>query len=217
MEIPLFPLNLVLFPGMPLQLHVFEERYQRMVQDCLKGDRSFGVAMIRKGVEALGPLAEPYRVGCMARIVDIQPLEDGRMNLVVVGKERFRILTLDRHTAPYLKGEIEPFPLRIEDREALRHAAQRLQPRIERYVQLFVQLSNLEKEPEALPDDPDMIGFLAAMMLQIPMEEKQTLLEVESAAELLAMLENVMSRELALMRAMLAESSRSGIGVFSRN
>lgn len=216
-ELPLFPLNLVLFPGMPLQLHVFEERYKKLVQVCLQSNRSFGVALIRSGSEALGPLPEPFSIGCMARIVDLQRLDDGRMNLMLVGKERFRILSLDRDSAPYLVGKAEFYPMVSGNLKRLRKETAHLRPRIERYVQQLIRLSDLHKDPDPLPDDPEMIAYLAAILLQVPLNEKQTFLEAESTEDLIHLLDSVLVRELALMRAMLAESSRDGIGVFSRN
>ena len=216
-DLPLFPLNLVLFPGMPLHLHVFEERYKKLVQVCLASDRTFGVALIQSGVEALGPLPEPSPVGCTARIIDVQPMQDGRMNLIVVGRERFRILSVDRLSAPYLIARVEQYPLNTGDLANLHSAAEHLRPRIERYLQLLIRLSDLQKDPEPLPDDSELIAYLAAILLQIPFTEKQVLLETESAFDLFNRLDSIFNRELALMRAMLSESSRNGIGTFSRN
>jgi uncharacterized protein len=94
-ELPLFPLNTVLFPGMPIQLYIFEQRYKEMIHDCLKSSQPFGVVLIRNGKEANSHLAEPHYVGCSARILDVEPLEEGRMNLVALGQQRFRILELN--------------------------------------------------------------------------------------------------------------------------
>jgi Lon protease-like protein len=216
-ELPLFPLNTVLFPGMPLHLHIFEERYKRMVNNCLQSDRRFGVVMIQSGLEALGPLPEPCQVGCVAQIIEVAPLGEGRMNLVVRGGERFRILTIDHKTQPYLIGKVELFPLRIEDQLDLQRAALHLRPRLDRYTQLLMQMSDLQSELGKPPDDPELLAYLAAILLQLPIKEKQELLELENAQELYARLDGIFDRELALMRAMLTESSRDGIGVFSRN
>ena len=217
MELPLFPLNVVLFPGMPLQLHIFEERYKEMVQVCLQSNRMFGVALIRSGVEASGALPEPYTVGCLARIVDIQPLDEGRMNLTVVGRERMQILSLDRESAPYLIGIVEPFPLNDGNEDNLQRVAKQMRPRIEQYLQLLIRISDHQKEPDPLPEDPKLVAYLAAILLQIPLAEKQAFLEMETATGFYDLLGGVLNRELALMRAMLSESSRDGIGVFSRN
>src|SRR5512147_2655499 len=90
-ELPLFPLNTVLFPGMPISLHIFEPRYKLMIEQCIQIAQPFGVVLIREGVEALGPSAEPHQIGCSAQITQVERLEDGRMNIVAVGVERFQI------------------------------------------------------------------------------------------------------------------------------
>jgi len=95
-ELPLFPLNSVLFPGLALHLHIFEERYKRMIEYCIAQDQSFGVVLIKRGMEALGPIAEPYSIGCSARIHNIQKLDQGKMNIIIIGEERFKILYIDQ-------------------------------------------------------------------------------------------------------------------------
>ena len=104
--LPLFPLNTVLFPGTPISLHIFEPRYREMVHTCLEDQRAFGVVLIQQGQEALPGQAEPYPVGCTARIVHSEKLDDGRYNLTAVGEERFRIRRLD-NSKPYLQGWVE--------------------------------------------------------------------------------------------------------------
>src|SRR4051794_27122666 len=98
-RIPLFPLNVVLFPGMPLPLHIFEPRYQEMIRHCLQGDLLFGVCLIRSGVE-VGGEAEPHSVGTTCETLSVTPLGEGRMSLATVGRDRFRILRL-HHDQPY--------------------------------------------------------------------------------------------------------------------
>ena len=104
-ELPLFPLHTVLFPGMPLPLHIFESRYKQMIDYCLKENSTFGVSLIHRGSEAFGPLAEPHKIGCTARIIEVQPLDDGRLNIVTVGERRFRIHSLN-FDMPYLLGKV---------------------------------------------------------------------------------------------------------------
>jgi hypothetical protein len=105
-ELPLFPLNTVLFPGMPIDLHIFEPRYLLMISRCLTAEQPFGVVLIRTGLEANGALAEPYSIGTTARISTVEHLADGRMNLTALGEERFEILSLDR-SGPYLVGQVQ--------------------------------------------------------------------------------------------------------------
>src|SRR4051812_43493059 len=100
-ELPLFPLNTVLFPGMPLPLHIFESRYREMITVCSRDERPFGVVLIREGQE-VGEPAEPFTVGTMARIVGVDRLPDGRMNIVTVGTQRFRLLNHSADKQSYI-------------------------------------------------------------------------------------------------------------------
>src|SRR6266516_6539957 len=106
-EIPLFPLNTVLFPGMPLPLHIFEPRYREMIGLCSTEDRPFGVVLIREGVE-VGEPAVPFEVGTMARIIGVDRMPDGRMNIITVGTRRFRLLGYTTEKKPYIVGDVEP-------------------------------------------------------------------------------------------------------------
>src|ERR1700747_452619 len=107
--LPLFPLGAVLYPGMLLPLHIFEERYRQVVRDLLAGGdpRRFGVIAIRKGRETgIDGVSSLYEIGCTATVRRVDQHEDGRFDIVTVGTQRFRLLTLDR-TRPYLQGEVE--------------------------------------------------------------------------------------------------------------
>src|SRR5438105_9138369 len=87
-ELPLFPLNVVLFPGAELPLHIFEPRYRLMINECYEQEKPFGVVLAQAESEILQE--EPYSVGTMAEIEALDRLEDGRMNLIVKGTQRFR-------------------------------------------------------------------------------------------------------------------------------
>jgi uncharacterized protein len=99
--LPLFSLNVVLFPHMPLPLHIFEPRYRQMLADCLEEGHSFGVVAIREGSET--GASTPYDVGTLAKIVRIDRLDDGRMNLLVMGASRFEIMRTSEDR-PYPRG-----------------------------------------------------------------------------------------------------------------
>ena len=103
--LPLFPLNLVLFPGMPLPLHIFEERYKAMIGECLESQMPFGVVLIRDGLE-VGEPAEPFMTGTSARIVRVDHLEDGRMNILTQGESRFQVTEITQNI-PHIIGEIQ--------------------------------------------------------------------------------------------------------------
>lgn len=206
--LPLFPLNTVLFPGTPIHLHIFEERYKLMMRNVLEGNRLFGVALIRNGLEAHGPLAEPFTIGCSARIVDLERLPDGCMNLVAVGEERFRIHTFD-HGAPYLIGNIESIPIDLPRTLEIVRGSQILREQVKHYLRILSTMTNDQENSEEfietqttlnmqdmlLPDDPTAMLFIASALLQIPAVEKQTLLEEVSASSLLKSLMRLYKRE----------------------
>ena len=107
--LPLFPLGAVLYPGMLLPLHIFEERYRQLVSDLLDGaePRRFGVIAIRKGRETgIDGVSSLYEIGCTATVRRVERHDDGRFDIVTVGTQRFRLLGLDQ-TRPYLQGEVE--------------------------------------------------------------------------------------------------------------
>ena len=210
-DLALFPLNTVLFPGMPLQLHIFEPRYQTMIRSCLDHQQPFGVVLIHQGLEAYGPLAKPVQMGCAARIINTTPLEDGRMNLTAVGDERFRVLKLN-YDLPYLVGEVESVPLERPSSIEIARGAHQLAPWVSEYLRL-IQRIDAENAPDLsvidLPEDPLVMLYLAASILQVPAVEKQHLLEVTYASELLAHVVRLYRREAAVLRKQLAEDEGS--------
>ena len=214
-ELPLFPLNTVLFPGMPLTLHIFEERYKEMIGHCLQHEAAFGVVLIRRGVEAMGP-AEPYLIGCTAEIVQVQQLLGGRMNILAMGKERFRILSLHEEH-PFLTGMVVNFPLVADETQTAKRAGRRLQPWLKEYVTLLSEAGDVEFDTGKLPDEPYALAYLAAAVLQVPNTQKQELLATPDTAALLCDMRLLYRRELPLLRAMLRHGERvpSGPGSFS--
>ncbi len=218
-QVPLFPLNTVLFPNMPITLHIFEPRYKLMIEQCIQTGDPFGVVLIREGQEALGPLADPYPIGCTAQIADVERLADGRMNIVAVGLERFEIHSLS-HDKPYLVGSVETLPIDMSDAVALSEAGQRLRPWVERYLTVLAEAAGTtDFDLTDLPTDPLALGYLAAAVVQIPNAQKQALLAVGRAGDLLAEAQTLFRRELALLNAIVARDKQSvdEQGMFSRN
>ena len=218
-DLPLFPLNAVLFPSTPISLHIFEPRYKLMVERCLQDGQPFGVVLIRQGVEAFGPLAEPYPVGCTAQITQVENLGDGDMDIVAIGIERFQIAKL-AHDKPYLVGRVRSFPLRREDPLSLTQAGQRLRPWVERYLSILIQASeNAEFDLSRLPDDPVALAYLAAAVVQIPLDQKQELLATDRAITFLTRIGAIYRREVVLLRAILERDADEDLAqhLFSLN
>lgn len=208
LELPLFPLNSVLFPGTLINLHIFEERYKQMVNLCLQTQQPFGVVLIAEGREAYGP-ARPHLIGCTARIIRVQPLAQGRMDISAIGQERFEIQSL-RHDLPYLVGMVELRPLIRDNAELLAKVSGRLRPLVSRYLDILSSLENVQFSPPDLPADPVALAYLAAAILQqVPQSSKQNLLTTEHALELLNTVQAMYQFEVALLNRMAARSEKA--------
>ena len=216
LELPLFPLNTVLFPGMPLNLHIFEERYKRMMQACIESSKPFGVVLIKQGLEAHGPLAEPHEIGCTARIIEVEPLSESRMNIVALGQKRFRIISSSDQDS-YLVGQVKLYPLEDTDPELLTQTGKRLYPWVKRYMDILSQASGTDLESEHLPNDPLALAFLAAVLLQVPPTQKQTLLAAQNAPEFLGDMYELYRREVFLLDAIMTREQQAGAHLFSLN
>jgi Lon protease-like protein len=195
--LPIFPLpNVVLFPNVFLPLHIFERRYREMVADALKSDRMIGMVLLRPGwqqdYEGRPPV---YPVGCSGLITHVDPLADGRYNIVLRGVERFRIVEEDDRLS-YRRAQVEQLTedtCCAEDRAVIRNQRAKLdallQPIMERSL---ADISGESRIPSAMPDE-DLINALAQYLALEPLE-KQALLEkrslrsrAESLVELLEM------------------------------
>jgi Lon protease-like protein len=197
--LPLFPLNTVLFPGMPLPLHVFEERYRLMVSECLDRRQPFGVALIKKGKE-VGGEAIPHRVGTSAIITSVTERSDGELDVVTVGYQRFKILSFS-YDQPYPRGIVESLPPVDEDSEEAHIQAALLRPRLREYIQVLGELTETEVELDQMPEKPVLLAFLTAILLQVPRADKQSLLAAETIPEMLARENLFLVREKSLLQA----------------
>jgi Lon protease-like protein len=202
-ELPLFPLNTVLFPGQMLPLHIFEDRYRLMIRRCLAEDLPFGVVFIRSGKE-VGAEAEPHSVGTVARIIESTHLPNGTMNIITVGLERFRIRRLI-HDQPYLRGEVETLPMaEMENTAAVTELAGLVRGKVQRYIELIAEAAGLKIEVEQMPESSQQLGYLAAITMQIDNKEKQELLSSRSLGAILMRAQHLLNRENALLTWMAA-------------
>ena len=214
-ELPLFPLNTVLFPGMPLPLHIFEERYKLLVNDCSRDHKPFGVVLIKAGIE-VGATAEPHPVGTTTLITGLERLPEGRFNIETVGQDRFRILEL-RTDKPYLTALVEDFPITNPDTVATRAAADQLRPWVSRYMSLLARAAETPFDAARLPSEPLALAYLAAIVLQTPPASKQILLTLPSATELLQEERKLYRSELALLDTLLTQIPSEWDTSFSPN
>jgi Lon protease-like protein len=214
-DLPIFPLNTVLFPGMPLKLHIFEERYKLMIGRCYQSGQPFGVALIKAGQE-VGGRAEPFLVGCTAIITEMEPLPGGRMNIVAVGRERFMAHNF-KYDQPYLVAEVENLTLSDADTITLNRTSRTLRPWVQRYLQTLADASETKFDIQQLPEEPLQLAYLASFLLNVEIEQKQDLLSIDSADELVSNLRMIYRREVTLLNAMLTPQTADDAGVFSAN
>lgn len=215
-ELPLFPLQTVLFPGAPLELYIFEERYQLMIRHCLEEHEPFGVVLMEPGAEEDETPDAIYTIGCMAQIVEVEPLGDGRMNIVVVGTERFRVTALS-YEQPYLVGWVELYPFENPAPSALATAANRLQPWLVRYLKALTATRQSTVELSQWPEEPATVVLLAAYLLQIPPEQKQDLLSLPNLLILAQKTALLYRREVRLLEAQQERRAPHLRGPFSAN
>lgn len=202
--IPLFPLSHVLLPGMPLPLHVFEDRYQQLlldIADAPEGAR-FGVVALRSGSEARtdwtvddGPDVEP--VGTLAEILELEPRDDGSSDLLSVGSQRFRIGELLLDGKPYLRAEVEFLP--EDDGPLTDGQVGRVRDLLELYDGMLLKLAGRATGSE-LPDDANQLSYQIGARLPLPPDERQELLVTETTAARLERLAVLLRRETALLR-----------------
>jgi uncharacterized protein len=185
MELPLFPLNTVLFPGAMLPLHIFEERYKRMVASCIEERRPFGVLLIRKGYE-VGETAEPFEVGTTAHIARVDELEEGKMNLVCLGGQRFRTVRVVSED-PYLTGEVEFLSSVSTDDPKAKELSDDAGSLFAEYVRLYLAISNQWARSVEMPGEPDGLADFIGARLGVAPQVKQRLLEELSARTRLAL------------------------------
>ena len=171
--IPIFPLpNAVLFPNVFLPLHIFEDRYRKMVRDVLAGDHIIGMVLLRsKTVDVAEPCPPVYEVGCSGVITHSELLEEGRFNIVLRGLERFRILEED-HTQPYRRARVEGLLEPAVDDSALRDHRQRLEGLLHRRL----TVAGSETGGVSCMPDGDLVNALSQYLDLDPIE-KQALLE----------------------------------------
>lgn len=170
MQVPLFPLNTVLFPGGPLPLRIFEPRYLTMVSDCVQGDSPFGVLLIRDGEEAGS--ATTYEIGTLARIADWYQGSDGLLGVTAVGLQRFRVISSFREANGLNIGNIEVLP----DEPAVQIPDEyQSMPNI--LAGVLDDLGRLYESLERRMDDASWVTSRFVEILPIDLEQKQQCLE----------------------------------------
>jgi Lon protease-like protein len=186
-QVPLFPLNTVLFPGGPLPLRIFEARYLDMIGDCIRNDLPFGVLLIREGGE-VGP-AETHEIGTLARVVDWYQGSDGLLGVTARGEQRFRLVSSHRESSGLNVGEIEILP---PERQV--PLPSEYQPMATILAGVLDDLGRLYEDLERHFDDAGWVTNRFVEILPIDVEEKQLCLEQSDPAERLRLVQQVLKR-----------------------
>ncbi len=213
--LPVFPLSTVLFPGLVLPLHIFEERYRTLVRELVAspqdGPHEFGVVTLRRGVEVLtspeGEIGQPaeaepvtadqvFEVGCTAELRQVTELPDGRFDIVTVGRRRFKVLSVESGAAPYLTAGIEWLP----EEEPAGEIADLLAPRVLAAFRTYLDLLRPASEAlDQVPDDPTVLSHLVAATAQLTTEERHLLLAAPDTATRLRTELKLLNREAGLL------------------
>ncbi|HEU5262547.1 MAG TPA: LON peptidase substrate-binding domain-containing protein [Gemmatimonadales bacterium] len=175
-ELPIFPLPIVLFPGAPQPLHIFEPRYRRLLDDCLEADERLGIAYVAPDpAPGADPVPSPGDVGCVALIRSTQRLPDGRSNILTVGERRFVLCRWISSDRPYRVGEVEEFDDEPVDPSEAAALAADVHAGFRRLAQALGVLTGREDAPVALPADPRLLSFQVAAALELEPEAKRRL------------------------------------------
>ncbi|MCS7060362.1 MAG: LON peptidase substrate-binding domain-containing protein [Anaerolineae bacterium] len=196
-ELPLFPLNVVLFPGQTLPLHIFEPRYRAMIQRCIENDAPFGVLLAQDDDEG------PHTIGTAAKITQVERLPDGRMNILTVGTERFELRNVRLSEEQYLIGDVVAYPFK-NDLEPPAQLQAEVAARLQRYLKLLSKLTGIEFKTRQFPEDATALAVFAAIAMQLPLEDKQELLATERVADMLSLEAEILEDELFTLAIMAA-------------
>jgi len=168
-----------------------------MISHCLEDNRPIGVVLIRERRE-VGGGTTPHDVGTTAVIAGSSQTKDGRYNLVTIGSERFRLLSI-RDDLPYLVGSAEPWPLSGGAVEPAKRRAKSILASFEQYLDLLIKAQGHRMEIEQIPEEPRALALLVAIALQVPPAQKQNLLCQPSVADLLRAEQVMLRRERLLL------------------
>ena len=193
-ELPVFPLSVVLFPGVPLPLHIFEPRYRQMIEDISVSNKMFGVAYFDATTfEADKPPVG--HIGSVAEITELQALPDGRSNILTVGVIRYRIEEYIDRGDPYLVARISYFEDEEEDLSLLKESSHEVADTFTRIAQA---VRTINDERTVLPDisdtEPERLSFLVSAAMEIEADVKQELLELRLTSERLTRLRGMLNR-----------------------
>jgi len=193
-ELPLFPLAVVLFPGVPLPLHIFEPRYRQMLGDIRVSHNLFGLSYFDASTSEK-EIPPTGSIGCVAKVTDTQSLPDGRSNILTVGVIRYRLEEYVDRGDPYLVARVSYFEDEDDDSEEVRERSREV---AETFTRIARAVRTINDERTNLPNiadtEPQRLSFLVAAAMEVDTEVKQELLELRLTAERLRRLGDILAR-----------------------
>lgn len=196
-ELPVFPLAVVLFPGVPLPLHIFEPRYRQMLSDIRDSNNLFGLSYFDASTSDK-EIPPAGTIGCVAEVTEAQPLPDGRSNILTVGIIRYRIEEYVDRGDQYLVARVSFFEDEDEDNELLRESSREV---AESFTRIARAVRIINDERANLPDisdtEPQRLSFLVAAAMEVDTEVKLELLELRRTSERLERLRDMLGQALS--------------------
>ena len=200
-HLPLFPLPLVLLPNELLPLHIFEDRYRKMLADVEAENRLFGVTLFNS-TESFIERPPIYSIGCVAEVRDVQSLPDGRANVITIGLIRYRLIDYVEADEPYLVGDVEFFEDEAEDALSLNPLADEVFALFKRIARAAHKLSGERGAfPEIPQAEPEQLSFLVTAAFNLESELKYEMLEMRSTIERLDKLRGILLQTVGKMEA----------------
>jgi ATP-dependent Lon protease len=203
-RLPLFPLEVVLFPGALLPLHIFEPRYRDLLTDCLAGDRRFGLVPAGSGEHPPAPGA----VGTTALVRATQPLPDGRSNILVAGEARFLVRRYLEEPKAYLVGWVEPFADEEQGTETPADVRDDLVRLADRCLAALSELTDQAEQP-AWSADPGELTFQIAARLRLDRDFQRRFLGMRSPAHRAVLLHQLLPKAAAELEGRAATRTRA--------
>jgi ATP-dependent Lon protease len=192
-HLPIFPLPLVLLPNEMVPLHIFEDRYRRMLTDVELDRRMFGINYFEP--DSLIDRPPAGSVGCVAEIRETETLPDGRSNIITVGVVRYRLVDYVESSDPYLVGDLEFFEDIEEDSASIEPLADDVFALFERMARAALKMSNNRGQlPEIKRTDPESLSFLITAAFNFENDKKYQLLEMTSTSERLQNLKDILDQ-----------------------
>jgi Lon protease-like protein len=193
-ELPLFPLPVVLFPGVPLPLHIFEPRYRQLLKDARAQDNLFGLSFFDAS-ESEREIPPVGHLGCAAEVTEVEQLPDGRSNILTLGLIRYRVESYVERGDPYLVARVAFFEDEAEDASSL---ASRVEETSSLFMRIARAVQTLNDDRAGLPElpetEPEHLSFLIAAAMELDNQIKLELLELRSTGERLERLRDLLAR-----------------------